>query len=289
MFLTIPFFPPRVAPLHSQTHLLSSPLPSLADPFAVTTPDHTPDRLSRREALLRTGAGLLSIAALMTGCAGSTRRADSGLPDPIWPASSRPGTTSGPAYTPPPVVTRPDPFTPAPSYDIPAEVIARSAWARGEPVPALMDRQSPISCITLHHDGMTAFTSTDRSAAAARIEAIRAAHRSRNWGDIGYHYIIDPAGRVWQGRPLNWQGAHVAGQNPGNLGICVLGNYDLQRPNQAQLSTVENFVTQQMQRYRINVRRVYTHRELDATACPGQHLQPRFVAMRSPGGVLAMV
>jgi hypothetical protein len=182
--------------------------------------------------------------------------------------------------------TRPSTIEPAiPSG--PSGVIARSSWAGGAPVPALMDRMLPVNKITLHHDGMNAFTSASQADAAERLENIRLAHRGHNWGDIGYHYVIDPAGRVWEGRPLMYQGAHVRDQNEGNLGVCVLGNFERQAPNQAQLNTVEHFVAALMTRYRVGVRNVYTHRELAATACPGRNLQPRLVSMRTRGGGLA--
>lgn len=146
----------------------------------------------------------------------------------------------------------------------------------------------PVNRVTIHHDGMDTFTSRSQGDAAARLERIRLAHRAKNWGDIGYHYLIDPAGRVWEGRPLSWQGAHVGGQNPGNLGICVMGNYEDQYPNDLQLEAVERFVSSQMRQYRVPVSRVYTHQELAATACPGRNLQPRLVSIRRPGGGLAI-
>ncbi len=152
-----------------------------------------------------------------------------------------------------------------------------------------MDRMRPIYRITVHHDGMTAFTSVSEQAAAERLENIRRAHRGHNWGDIGYHYLVDPAGRVWEGRPLTWQGAHVKNQNEGNLGVCVMGNYENQQPNEAQLRAVERFVAEMMTRHSVRVGNVYTHREMAATACPGRNLQPRLVAMRGTRGALAMV
>ena len=70
---------------------------------------------------------------------------------------------------------------------------------------------------------MTSFTSTSKSATAARLETIRKAHLRRDggrWGDIGYHYAIDPAGRLWEGRSLKWQGAHVKSkERRKNIGV----------------------------------------------------------------------
>jgi len=170
-----------------------------------------------------------------------------------------------------------------------ADAIPRADWAGGNPVPRLMDRMQPINKVTLHHDGMTAFTSTSRSAGAYRVESIRKAHRGRGWGDVGYHYLIDPAGRVWEGRPLSWQGAHVRAQNEGNLGICVMGNYEKQSPNSAQLSSIERTVAQLMRQHRIRLSQIRTHREMAPTACPGRTLQSRFDSMRSSRGPLARV
>jgi hypothetical protein len=249
--------------------------------------------MDRRSALRLLGAAALlgpGLAACSSG--GAQRR--SALPNPTWPES---GPDSGPAargavgrrysgrtYTP----ARPTPG--AGGLDrLPTGVIQRSRWAGGEPVPALMDRQQPLNKITVHHDGMNAFTSTREGDAAARIEAIRRAHRANHWGDIGYHYAIDPAGRVWQARPLSWQGAHVGNQNHGNIGVCVLGNYEVQQPNSRQVEALESFIARLMRTHDIDVSRIYTHRELAATACPGRNLQPRLVAMRSSRGVLAAV
>lgn len=151
-----------------------------------------------------------------------------------------------------------------------------------------MDPMLPVTRITLHHDGDSVFESTYRADAGDRLERIRRYHRSLNWGDIGYHYLIDPAGRVWQGRPLSWQGAHVADQNPGNLGICVMGNFDRQQPTGTQIRAVERFVAECMTRYRVPLHEVRTHREMASTLCPGRYLQPRIDRLRRSGTLVAM-
>jgi hypothetical protein len=245
--------------------------------------------------LTRRGAvrlmGLASLALALPGCAGSGDRT-SGLPDPVWPDSGPRRAGAAPpasvARTPTRPRARPWSLPASPVYAAPPGVIARSSWAHGAPVPRLMDRMRPITRITIHHDGMTPFTNRGEGDAAQRLENIRLAHRGNNWGDIGYHYLVDPAGRVWEGRPLSWQGAHVKDQNQGNIGVCVMGNFERQQPNDAQLRALETIVAQLMSQHNVSVRRVYTHRELAATACPGRNLQPRLVAMRGSRGALAM-
>ena len=161
-------------------------------------------------------------------------------------------------------------------------IIPRHAWASEPPAPRHMDPMTPVRRITFHHSAIR-FDDTSTNAVASHIDAIRRAHRNRPtpFGDIGYHYLIDPAGRVWQGRSLDYQGAHVGGQNPANLGICVLGNFETQQPNADQDLAIGRFLAQQMAQYRVPHTRVHTHRELAPTACPGRFLQPRLADIRA--------
>ena len=257
---------------------------------------HAP--VSRREALVRSAAtvlGLAGTAALLSGCSsssGASNRAAATQPTAVPPVGQRSTDEllrrwgNGSNRRRPSDAVAGD-WTPLPTN--PGEsgtfsyngLVQRSDWSRGNPVPSLMDRMLPINKITVHHDGMSPFTATAQSAAAARIEAIRRAHRNQNWGDIGYHFLIDPSGRVWEGRPLAWQGAHVKDNNEGNIGICVLGNYEQQSITDRQAFALDNFLASTMRQYRIAKNRVYTHREFRPTACPGRSLQARMDTMRT--------
>ena len=252
------------------------------------THDTHDDSMTRRAALQRALNGVLLISGGMAlGACASSKPERVALPTTPWPdGTPRRGASTADIHWAEPQVT-PTPSRPMPTTPQ-VKTIARAEWARGNPVPRLMDRMKPVNRITLHHDGMNAFTSTNRAAAARRIEAIRSAHRRQNWGDIGYHYVVDPAGRIWEARPLTWQGAHVRAQNEGNLGICVLGNYEVQRPNDRQIEAVERFILDRMQHYRVSASRIFTHRELAATACPGRNLQTSMIRLRHPGSPIAM-
>ena len=146
-----------------------------------------------------------------------------------------------------------------------------------------MNRMSPIRYITVHHDGMQPFFEADQTSTAARIEAIRRAHRGRGWGDIGYHFVVDRAGRVWEARSTSYQGAHVKDHNFANIGVVALGNFDQQQPSRAQLNTVQHLLGELMNSYGVPTSRVRTHQEWAATACPGRHLQEYMNTSRQLG------
>jgi N-acetylmuramoyl-L-alanine amidase len=63
------------------------------------------------------------------------------------------------------------------------------------------------------------------------LSSIKKAHLSRGFEDIGYHYLITKTGKILKGRYERFQGAHVLNQNKNSLGICLTGNFDVQKLN----------------------------------------------------------
>ena len=137
--------------------------------------------------------------------------------------------------------------------------------------------------ISVHHDAMEWKGRHDFSSARERLRTIQRYHMQKNWDGIGYHFAIDGRGHVWQCRPLQYQGAHVGGENTRNLGILVMGNFEVQHPTQNQLKSLEKALQIFHQAYKIPGSPIKGHKEYAsaATLCPGKNLFPKFVAMRN--------
>jgi len=131
-----------------------------------------------------------------------------------------------------------------------------------------------VTRITIHHTGGPDYWGTTSSDAATEIRNIQKYHQTeRGWADIGYHYVVDRAGNVWQGRRLRYQGAHARGSlNRGNIGIVVLGNFCTQRPTPAQCRSLTLLTGKLCDHFGISTRQVYTHGEIACgkTSCPGR-------------------
>ncbi len=54
-------------------------------------------------------------------------------------------------------------------------------------------------------------------------EEIEREHQTRGFRTIGYHYLVEPDGRVIVGRPEEHVGAHVEGHNTNTIGVCMIG------------------------------------------------------------------
>lgn len=225
--------------------------------------------MTRREILLA------SVGLVLGGCAG--RRSDRiGSPTPAW-ARAMP---DKPVYAPPPAPVVQAPVQIAPGF----KAIPRSSWTRSGPMKAKINPMNGVKKITVHHEGSKPYWSPDPRTTAGRIEQIRRAHvNDRGWADIGYHYVIDRAGNVWQARDIRFQGAHVKDNNEHNLGVLVLGNFDQQSPSKQQVDRLGYALRDLMRIYKVPVTRVKTHREINPTACPGRNLQPIVVRMRASG------
>lgn len=105
------------------------------------------------------------------------------------------------------------------------------------------------------------------------VEDIHRWHKARGFKDIGYHFIIELDGIVFEGRPISQQGAHVKGFNKNSIGVCYIGGTsndrdrkpkDTRTPEQKPslrklLSDLKDMFPNA---------KIVGHRDLTATACP---------------------
>jgi hypothetical protein len=180
--------------------------------------------------------------------------------------------------------------------DASTAVTSRASWGADESLMSWAPEYYAAQKLTVHH---TATANNDPDPAAT-VRAIYRYHAvDRGWGDIGYHYLIDESGRVYEGR---WSGtdgdpahdpsgavvtaAHVGGYNSGNLGIALLGTLSSQPPTAAARTALEGLLRDLTARHGIDpqgtglytnpvngvtktVPNISGHRDWEATECPG--------------------
>ena len=152
------------------------------------------------------------------------------------------------------------------------DILPRRAWTRIAPLESRMERAERYTRITVHHSGSSVNVHEDFEMVAFDIEGILSGHQKRRFGDIGYHFILDRAGRVWEGRSLRYVGAHVSAANRENIGVMLLGNFEYQEPSARQLAALRGLTLALRERFNVDAGEVFGHRDLGHTLCPGHHL-----------------
>ncbi|WP_406113938.1 LysM peptidoglycan-binding domain-containing protein [Kitasatospora purpeofusca] len=159
-------------------------------------------------------------------------------------------------------------------------IISRSQW--GARAWTSAPANVPLSERTeyfIHYDGGTPVSRTGN----AIPRAIESEHLGNGWSGIGYHFVVDQAGNIYEGRGWSYQGAHCPNHNRSGIGVQIAIGGD-QAPTDAALRSARALYDEACARTgrRLAMR---GHRDGFATECPGRRLYAWVQAgMPAPGG-----
>jgi hypothetical protein len=130
------------------------------------------------------------------------------------------------------------------------------------------------------------------------IRGIYAYHtRSQGWSDIGYNFLVDRFGRIWEGRyggvdrPV--VGAHTLGYNDNAFAASAIGNFETTRPSRAMLRAYGRLFAWKLSLHGVSAaddrqfvtsdyfKAINGHRDAGSTACPGINLYNRIPRIRT--------
>lgn len=99
--------------------------------------------------------------------------------------------------------------------------------------------------------------------------------RAKGYADIGYHFVADAAGQVYEGRAITTRGAHTGGHNTGTVGVVLTGNFEDIHPTEAQVAVVKLLIRYLIHTY-AGISHLAGHHDFqpEETVCPGKNLEP---------------
>ncbi|MEM9835866.1 MAG: N-acetylmuramoyl-L-alanine amidase [Bacteroidota bacterium] len=174
---------------------------------------------------------------------------------------------------------------------IPA-VVERTGWCpAGNCNPVNPPAATEVTHLIIHHSVSTN-TSSDW---AALVRSIWSSHVNFNgWDDVGYNYLIDPDGLIYEGRGSDTRGAHFCGDNTGTMGVCLLGTFTNQAPTATALRALEQLLAWKASNRSIDpeavsfhaagdqqLNHIAGHRQGCPTECPGSSFFPLFGQLRA--------
>ena len=165
-------------------------------------------------------------------------------------------------------------------------VISRSSWgardARIADKPESFDWN--YDTVVIHHSGRSGDTSPI---------SVQAKHMNGNgWEDVGYHYMVGPAGQIYEGRRLYYKGSHTELANTGKVGVLIMGNFESEffgllggTPANLQIDTANRLI-RSLKTLFPSLRTLGGHKDFKVkTECPGNKLYPLIVGMRTTTGL----
>ena len=186
-------------------------------------------------------------------------------------------------------------------------IISRAAWGADESLRFKngvevwpVERRTPLVMIVHHSETENVYNANP----ATDVRSIYYYHAvTKGWGDIGYNYLVDWKGNIYEGRygGDGVVGGHAYQYNYGSIGICLIGSFKTVQPSQAQLASLIHLLAWKAdtksinplaKRYfvdRANVACISGHRDVIDTTCPGDAAYGDLTSIRQQvaGGLTA--
>lgn len=153
------------------------------------------------------------------------------------------------------------------------QIISRAEWGaehedgfRSAPIPA---RELYLHhSVTIAPDLLPPFDDDD-----AAIRTLERIGEQRFGRGISYTFAITPVGRIYEGHGVRRQGAHTGGRNTIARAICLVGNFDRDRPPEPMIDAVAWLVSHGHRQGWWPAQLTGGHRDAPgaSTACPGRH------------------
>ncbi len=134
------------------------------------------------------------------------------------------------------------------------------------------------STVAIHHSAIPLDTNET-------MPSVQDLHMDTNhWADVGYHYVIDKNGIIYEGRDIHVRGASVAGYNTGTIGVCVMGNFEIDFPLEIQLTILQQVVNWLAVTYTLT--HLAAHGEFNPeSVCPGKNMLPYLDTLAQVAGL----
>lgn len=182
-------------------------------------------------------------------------------------------------------------------------IYSRAQWGANEKIrDASSLRYGSIQGAFVHHT--VNGNDYNREDVPGILRSIYSYHvKSRGWSDIGYNFLVDKFGRIWEGRyggvTKAVVGAHTLNYNDYSFAASAIGNYDTAKPSEATVNAYAalfawklgaNKVAAGAGRTKIGrttfSHAINGHRDAASTACPGRYLYARIGDIRARAAAL---
>jgi uncharacterized protein with LGFP repeats len=193
-------------------------------------------------------------------------------------------------------------------------ILTRTAWRANEAIRrAAPTYARTLQIAVLHHTaGSNNYTASQSAAIVRGIELYHV--KGNGWNDVGYNFLVDKYGQVFEGRyggiDKNVVGAHAEGFNTGSVGVALIGTYQTTAPTLPEKNAVVNLLAWRLDLAHIDplstvtfssggnprfpagtpvfLRAISGHKDTGFTSCPGAVLYAQLGALARQAGATGL-
>ena len=166
-------------------------------------------------------------------------------------------------------------------------MLSRADWSAAPPLPGM--RPHAPAGIVLHNTGTAQRADVPLATKVRALQAFSQREAPMGpgyvkpaWADIPYHYYIDKAGHIAEGRDPHFAGdSNTPYDLADKLQVVLEGNFDKEVPGAAQLGALARLVAWLQLAWRIPHERVTVHKDHADTTCPGANFMAKLDAVRA--------
>jgi hypothetical protein len=153
-------------------------------------------------------------------------------------------------------------------------IVPTSEWG-SKPQPIPDSRKHVPKFITIHHAGVPWKAGDDPVKKLVGLQTW--GQREKKWPDLPYHFLIAPDGRIFAGRPVEYEPeTNTEYKVAGHIGVELWGDFLRQRPSREQLQSLVKLTAWLAQEHKIDLKNIGAHRDRAKTLCPGRDLYRYF-------------
>jgi hypothetical protein len=195
----------------------------------------------------------------------------------------------------------------ASAQDPQPEIVPRSAWEGGQCTPRSAPAYREVKLAFVHHT-VSANEYAPEDVPAMVLAMCRYHRNSHGWNDLGYNFLVDRFGRIWEGRAGGVDkpvvGAHTEGMNTQSFGVSNIGTYSDVPVSEEAMQAMTRLIRWKLPLHgqptsgpvtvvsnggsgshfaageQATLDRISGHRDANATSCPGQVLYDQLPDLR---------
>jgi hypothetical protein len=157
-------------------------------------------------------------------------------------------------------------------------IITRQAWGAKQALPGMNPQN--VAGIILHNTGVRKNHDISLERKMRGLQnfsqnpgEVSPGHMKPSWPDVPYHFYVDSAGRIAEGRDTNFAGdTNTNYDTSGFIQIVVEGDFENEVPSTQQISALRDLLAWVLRSRGLTVESITVHKDHAPTDCPGRNL-----------------